>query len=252
MNNKEEAIQKIINFLQSKSKYLLLNGTNQYKKHTLLLTTVITLVPKGSSILFRANHKTNIEKFLSSVIPLSRKPQTGKPIKVDCKSLYVDTINRLSWGKTPYKIDYAIIYPIDSLDSKSGYDNIYDLKNRSPQKIFMITWTDNKDMSWINSYNPTIVTYDAIEEDPDYHNRVETLHDDIKEEIIHGLPDYAKNVSTSFLVKILCRNCRKFRWAKLNKIFPGFEKLKSAGPGEFTATCLVCGYTGHDNYKWRR
>lgn len=252
MNNKESALKSIIDFLGSEEKYLILNGTNQYEKHPLVLAAVVYAAPANSTILFRVNHKTHIKDFLSSVINLSKNPQPGKPIKVDGKYLYVDTINPSSWGKTPRKIDYAIIYPIDSLNSKTGDDNLTDVKNRNPQKIFLVTWTDNKDMSWTNSYNPTIVTYDAVEEDPDYHHRVASLNKDVREEKITGLPDYANDVSSSLLVNILCRNCSKSRWAKLNKPFPGFDKLKSAEFGEYTATCLVCGYTAHDNYNWGR
>jgi len=180
MNNKESALKNIDSFLESEEKHLILNGTNQNKKHPLVLAVVIYAAPPNSTILFRVNHKTHIKDFLSSVINLSKNPQPGKPIKIDGKNLYVDTINPSSWGKTPRKIDYAIIYPIDSLDCKTGDENLSDVKNRDPKKIFLVTWTDNKDMSWTNSYNPTIVTYDAEEEDLDYHNRVASLNKDVK------------------------------------------------------------------------
>jgi len=185
MNNKESALKNIVSFLKSEEKYFLLNGTNQYKKHPLILAAIIVSAPPNSTILFRVNHKSHIKDFLSSLINLTKNPQPGKPINVDGKNLYVDTINSASWGKTPRKIDYAVIYPIDSLDSKTGDENLTDIKNRDPKKTFMVTWTDNKDMSWTNSYNPTIITYDAEEEDPDYHNRVASLNKDVKEEKNH-------------------------------------------------------------------
>ncbi|GFZ73582.1 Unknown protein sequence [Pseudomonas amygdali pv. eriobotryae] len=66
------------------------------------------------------------------------------------------------------------------------------------------------------------------------------------------LPSYASDADRSRLVSILCRDCRKIRWAALNRPFPGFERLKAAGMSEYRAACLKCGYSAMDNYNWSR
>ena len=68
---------------------------------------------------------------------------------------------------------------------------------------------------------------------------------------INKLPLYAQSTQTNFLVQILCRGtCRINRWAKLNKSYHGQSALRDAPAGEFTATCLMCGYEASDNYNW--
>lgn len=69
---------------------------------------------------------------------------------------------------------------------------------------------------------------------------------------VGSLPAYASSADRSRLVNILCRDCRKTRWAVLTKSFPGVEALKSAEMFRYRATCLKCGYEASDNYNWTR
>ncbi|RMR37942.1 hypothetical protein ALP36_02002 [Pseudomonas syringae pv. coriandricola] len=66
------------------------------------------------------------------------------------------------------------------------------------------------------------------------------------------LPAYASDTDRSKVINIVCRDCCKVRWAILNKPFPGFERLKTAGMAEYRAICLKCGYSATDNYNWSR
>lgn len=255
MNNKNEAFLKIIEFLNSSERVLLLKGTHQNQKHPLALAAVLTQSPKPPVVLFRVNHKSNIEDIVESVFKLKTKPQPGKPIIIDGSSrLYFDTINRSSWQHTPRDIDIAIVYPTDSLDSNRGEENLRDIINRNAKKILLVTWTDNKDYYWTMQYKPTIVIYDAEEEDPKYHQRVLDVIGLVPTtEPIKGLPKYAQNVPSEYLIQILCRGrCRKTRWAKMNKPYIGRDALRTGNFGDYNAECLMCGYIANDPYNWYR
>ena len=70
---------------------------------------------------------------------------------------------------------------------------------------------------------------------------------------IRSLPAYAQRADPTRLVRILCKGpCRKTRWGEMNADYPGKDVLRNAQPGEFTATCLVCGYVARDQYNWFR
>lgn len=66
------------------------------------------------------------------------------------------------------------------------------------------------------------------------------------------LPAYAARADRSKAVSILCRECRKIRWAVLTKPYPGPEALKAAAMFDYRAICLKCGYRASDNYNWSR
>ena len=255
MNTEEKATQNILSFIRSDKKFLLLTGTHQNKKHILVLSLIFSRYPSPANILFRANSSRNIELFLSPLIKLLRFPKTGAPINIQGGyRLYVDTMNPRSWHSSPSNIDVAIVYPIDSLKYDEGDDCVQDLMGRNVKKIFLVSWTDNKDFSWTDQFNPIHTIYDAEEEDPKYHKRmVDLLSSRIPEEILGGLPDYAKSTPSKFLVQILCRGgCKCTRWAKLNAPYPGKSALRSAEMGQYRATCLKCGYEAIDNYNWFR
>ncbi len=148
MNTKEKAIQNILSFIRSDKKFLLLTGTHQNKKHILSLSLIFSEYPSRATVLFRANHYTNIEPFLSPVLHLTMKPKTGVPLEIQGGyTLYVDTINPRSWRSSPHDINVAVVYPIDSLKYDDGDDCVHDLVRRHAQKIFLVSWTDNKDFS---------------------------------------------------------------------------------------------------------
>lgn len=113
MNTKEKAAQEIIDFIHSNNKVLLLTGTHQNEKHVLAISLILSEYPAPATILFRTNHSNNTSMFLSSVLTLKTKPKTGKPINLQGSySLYVDTINQMSWKSSPSEIDVAVVYPV--------------------------------------------------------------------------------------------------------------------------------------------
>jgi hypothetical protein len=256
MNTRQKATQSISSFLQADEKFLLLTGTYQNEKRVLALSLILSKYPTPAAILFRANHARNTMDFLSPVLNLIKQPKTGVPISVQGGyTLYVDTINPMSWRSSPYNIDVAMVYPIDSLEYDAGDDCVQDLIRRKAKKIFLVSWTDNKDFSWTDQFNPVHVIFDAEEENPEYHKRMMELLASGQSEITitEELPAYAASIPHKYLVKILCRGrCHSTRWARLNAPYPGKSAIRSAPLGQYRATCLICGYEATDNYNWFR
>jgi hypothetical protein len=112
----------------------------------------------------------NVSDFLGS----KRSLKTGERYNLGGNYLYVDSINSRTWGNTPRTLDYAVIYPLDSVTKDSGRENIVrDLMiNKSIGKLFFVSWTDNVDFSWTVKFIDCEVIFDAEEEDPDYHQRM--------------------------------------------------------------------------------
>lgn len=67
------------------------------------------------------------------------------------------------------------------------------------------------------------------------------------------LPKYAESADRKKLVRILCDGrCGTTRWAEMHVNYPGQRILRNSDLGDFTATCLKCGYTANDPYNWFR
>lgn len=174
MNNRQQATAKIVDFLISDRKILLLTGTHQYEKHKLVLHEIAAQVSSSSSILFRANNMQNIGSFFEK--PMTHF-HTGTAYQCGSHKLFFDAINSSSWRKTYHEYDFAILYPIDSvLKMKNKNDILDDLCiNRRIGKIFIVSWTDHDhdDYSCFDKYKiDERVIFDAEEEDPEYHARV--------------------------------------------------------------------------------
>lgn len=169
MNNKTNAINNIEEFLRSEERGMLLTGTHQNKKHTLILAALSELKNKAT-ILFRVNGMDNVGSFLNNH---DRRYETGHGYRLGVGEVYIDSINSASWNKTPHHVDYAILYPIDSVCRMKNKDRVIsDLLKRVEKKIFFVSWTDVHDYSWLDPNVDRKVVYDAEEEDPAYHERV--------------------------------------------------------------------------------
>lgn len=250
MNTGTQATQKILSFLQGDEKYLLLTGTHQYKKHALALAITLSEYPPPTTILFRADHMRGLRVHLK----LDREPKPRKPIVVhDGHTLFGDTINPKTWRSSPRNIDVAIVYPVDSLKYDAGGECVRDLTRRGAKKIFLVSCTDNTDFSWTEYFNPVHVTYDAEEEDPEYHRRM--IEHSSPQPVFDpsSLPAYAASTPQEFLVKFWCRGkCRKTRWARMDSPYPGRVALQEAQLGQYRARCLKCGYEATDVSNWYR
>ena len=88
MNTRESAKRAIIHFLESDSKYLLLTGTHQNKKHRLALSIIFSHSPTPQRVLFRANSMGKIQRFLPG-LPAYK---TGRFIPMESHYLAIDTI----------------------------------------------------------------------------------------------------------------------------------------------------------------
>jgi hypothetical protein len=99
---------------------------------------------------------------------------TGEGYKVGNHIMYLDSINTTSWIKTGYNYDIGILYPLDSTYRDSKRDEILDDLFDRCNKVFLASWTDNLsyDYSEIKDYYDQQVVYDALEERPDYHQRM--------------------------------------------------------------------------------
>lgn len=253
MNTKENAIIELNYFLKSDDQTLLLTGTHQVAKHVLALQIVFASCSQ-SKILFRTGSSRDYEDYLSPVMRVNKRLKSGTAYPVGSGNiLYLDTINSASWGKTPRSIDIGIVYPIDVLNEKEGDMVVHDFLRRGVRKIILVSWTDNKDYAWVEQFNPKKVLYDAEAERPEYHREV-TKYTTTKSKpsFVYNLPKYASSTPHEYLVRILCRNCNKTRWAKMNKTFTGMTAIRQAKFGEIEANCLMCGYRATDNYNWSR
>ena len=253
MNTKEKAITDLIDFLKTEDQVLLFTGTHQNVKHVLAFQAVL-LMPNPYTILFRTGNARDYETYLSSILKFTNRPKSGTKYSLRSgQKLYLDTINSASWSKTPRSIDLAIVYPIDVVDEREGDRIVNDLIGRKAEKIILVSWTDNKKYSWAEQFNPRKVIYDAEAERPEYHNEMLKLtarHS--VPSFVHNLPQYAESTPHEYLIRILCRDCHKTRWAKMNKPFTGITAIKKAGFGEIEALCLKCGYRATDSYNWSR
>jgi len=254
MHDREQAEQRISDFLRSQDQVLLLTGTHQQEKHPLALRAVLREYPAPAIILFRTNHSGHYRDFLRAVLSLQKKPKPGVPIPVQGGyDLFVDTMNRSSWGSTPRAIDVAVLYPVDSYTADTGTQSVQDVQFRGAKKTFLITWTDNRDIAWTKNYAPVHVIYDAEAEHPDYHERVKGLSQPpLASERLTGLPKYAQSTPHNHLIRIGCPRCGGTRYARLNAPYPGEAALDSAKPGTYWARCLKCGTTVDDHYNWYR
>jgi len=176
MSNRQQAIEKIADFIKSDRKILLLTGTHQHEKHKIVLQVISRTVSSPSSILFRVNSMDNVGSFLKT--PGTRY-QTGTPYNLARHKLFIDSINSSSWKKTKTEYDFAVLYPVDSvLKVKNKQDILEDLCiDRRIGKIFIVSWTDHDcdDYSCFSKYIiDEHVVFDAEEENPAYHARVLT------------------------------------------------------------------------------
>lgn len=249
-NDRDRAIDGLIHFMRSDESFCLLTGTHQYEKHSLALAVMIGELPRGARLLFRANGRENAERYLGD-IGISRAPAAGRSLTVQGVELCVDTMNPQSWARSPRPIDAAVVYPIDSLGPDRGAACVADLRARGASKVILVTWTDNFDSSWADSYDPTRVIRDAVER-PDCHERVltPTARAKTRQGIPRTLPAYAQAEDPRYLVRFHCDVCGSSRWARLNKEYPGLEVIRQAKHGEYEARCLICNWVARDNYNW--
>lgn len=255
MNNKEQAAEAIRAFLKSDDDALLLTGTHQTEKHALALTLVLSEFPSPASVLFRTDSSQNTKNSLRTVLPLWKKPKPGVPtnFRGDYR-LYVDTMNPSSQKKTPRQIDVAVLYPIDPYTTDTGTQSVDDIVDRGCNKIILVTWTDNRDISWTNNYDPIRVIYDAEAEKPEYHEKMVKKYSEVPvaTKLLTGQPEYARSTLPDHRIRVQCTTCRTTRYARLNLPYPGDSALKTAEEGKYLAECQKCGTTVYDNYNWYR
>ncbi|MBK4208843.1 MULTISPECIES: hypothetical protein [Bacillus] len=168
-NNKEQAIGKILSFIETDEKIALMTGTNMFKKHELAFKT-ITENFAGSRILLRTSTLNNAKVFMKATGAL----KTGVPYNLNGSTVYIDTVNKRTWDKTPTDFDFAIVYPLMPLTKQTLREELMkDLTYfKNVKKIMLVSSQDTFDMSWADQYTKTKIVYDVLEEDSEYHYRV--------------------------------------------------------------------------------
>lgn len=178
LHNKESVKMDIEEFLNSEDKYMLITGTNQYKKH-LIVMALLNKFYRNVSVLFRTNAMGNVaeREWLGRFV--KKQPKAGEHFRIEKNIYQADSFtNRLTWSKTDSNIDFAIVYPIEAIARKDvKMDCIEDLfRNKNIGKVFLISWTDNNyDYSIFDKYIDRKSIYAAEEEAPGYHKRVMDL-----------------------------------------------------------------------------
>lgn len=173
MNNRENLRQEIKAFIENEEeKIMLITGTYQNEKHKEVLRVINSNVDDGVKVLFRANAMENISSFLENH---QVNFKTKKMYKSGNLKIYFDSINKSSWD-IGAKYNISILYPVDSVcnvKEEKRNEIINDLIRRTVHKIFLISWTDNNDYSWLDMFEiDRKVIFDAEEEDSAYHQRV--------------------------------------------------------------------------------
>jgi hypothetical protein len=166
MNGKNQAIDNIIKFLKSDDKGVLLTGTNQFRKHYLVMS-LLDKYYKNANVLFRINGMSNI--IIDSFTPLSKQPKAGEVVRLGNNNYEFDAFtSRSTWTKTNREFDFAIVYPIDAMCRKHNVepiDEIYRFKRIN--KIFLCSWIDRVeyDYSILSDYYQSHIIYDIEKED---------------------------------------------------------------------------------------
>jgi len=169
MNTRKKAKEQIIDFINSDRRCLLLTGTHMYEKHKLVLSILGNEV-EHKNILFRANTLKNLDTFLNA----SNNFKTGTPYEFGSNDIYFDSIDSKTWKNSPNKLDYTIIYPIDSMINQKGVNtkSITNIFDKGCKKVFLIGWSEKFDSSLFDEYVDQKVVFDVEEEDIKYHKRV--------------------------------------------------------------------------------
>ncbi|ASB89331.1 MULTISPECIES: hypothetical protein [Bacillus] len=168
-NNKDQAIEKILSFIESEEKTALMTGTNMFRKHELVFKT-ITENFAGSRILLRTSSLDNAKVFMKATGAL----KTGVPYNLNGSTIYIDTVNKRTWDKTPNDFDFVIVYPLKPLTKQTLREELMKDLNffKNVKKILLVSSQDTFDMSWADEYAKTKIVYDVLEEDSEYHYRV--------------------------------------------------------------------------------
>lgn len=172
MNNRDNLKKNIIEFIQADNeKIMLITGTHQYEKHMEVLRTLNQNVQDGVKVLFRINGADNIGNIFENKL---KSAKLNTRIKVGNLRLYIDTINRRTWKNEKYNV--SVIYPVDSIcrmKDEQRKEILDDLIRNAVHKVFIVSWTDSYDYSWLDEFGiDRTVSFDAEEEDSAYHGRV--------------------------------------------------------------------------------
>lgn len=172
MNNRENLKREIIEFVKSDNeKIMLITGTHQYEKHMEVVRTLNENVQDGVKVLFRINGANNIDNIFEGKL---KSAKLNTRIKVGKLRLYIDTINSRTWKNEKYNV--SVIYPVDSIcrmKSAQRKEVISNIISNTVNKVFIVSWTDSYDYSWLDEFGiDRTVVFDAEEEDTAYHERV--------------------------------------------------------------------------------
>lgn len=172
MNTRTHLQKEIKEFLQAENeKIMLITGTYQREKHWEVLKTLNNSVQDSVKVLFRINAQNNIDSIFDRKL---KKPKLNTKIKLGNLRLYLDTINSRTWKYEDYNV--SVLYPVDSvcrMKDEQRKKVISDLIRHTVNKVFIVSWTDNIDFSWLDEFGiDRKAIFDAEEEHPEWHNNV--------------------------------------------------------------------------------
>lgn len=172
MNNRFKLKSEIVEFIKSDNeKIMLITGTHQYEKHMEVLRTLNQNVQDGVKVLFRINGADNIDNIFENKL---KSAKLNTRIKIGKLRIYIDTINRRTWKNEKYNV--SVVYPVDSIcrmRDEQRKEIISNIICNTVNKVFVVSWTDSYDYSWLNEFGiDRTAIFDAEEEDSAYHNRV--------------------------------------------------------------------------------
>jgi len=170
VNTRAKAITELEEFLKSDARCALVTGTNQREKHKLVLS-VLSRVKEPSRILFRANGLDMVGGFFDKP---ELRVKSGEPLRFGSHRIFFDSLNKVTWRRSPRMFDFAVLYPLDSAcrqrDKECVIEDLMTL--RQINKVFLVSWTDVHDFGWLDQYVDKRIVFDAEEEEPEYHKRM--------------------------------------------------------------------------------
>ena len=173
MNGLNEAKEKILNFLDSDKKVMLVTGTYIYKKHKIIIAMLNKYRPK-SKILFRVNGMDNLtnDDFVGFA-GLKKNPKSGEVVKIGKCYYNFDSLNKTTWNRSCNDNDFSILYPLDTAMRKNPQIVIEDLVFKTIGKVFLVSWFDkNFDYDDIAELYDEHVIYDCFEDDSVLHEKI--------------------------------------------------------------------------------
>ena len=174
MNGTKQAVYKIVDFIKSDRRGLLLTGTMEHEKH-LLIISALHRYYKGKRILVRGNTLNQLHLSFE----LKKHKMSGLPFPIGNNVYIFDTFNPVAQKTTKGKeYDFAILF-LNTMSLSNGIRDVNRnkdvikelLKNRNIGKLFLVM-NFGFEVTALSEFYSDHVIYDIEEQDAKAHNSI--------------------------------------------------------------------------------